>query len=43
LDLEKTENIFATKKDHIIKNSKSAITNSVIIDVNILNFIDNLI
>lgn len=42
LDLDKSKNVFITKKEHILKNSISAIINSVILDNNILNYIDNL-
>lgn len=42
-NLEKTKLVLETKKHHIYKNTINAITNSVILDTNVLNFVDNLI
>lgn len=42
-NLEQTKQVLKTKKTHIYKNTLSAITNSVILDTNILYFIDSLI
>lgn len=41
--LEKTKLVFETKKEHIYKNTLNSITNSIILDTNILNFIDSLL
>lgn len=43
LNLEETKNLFTTKKSNIISWSKTAITQSIIIDENIIDFIDKLL
>lgn len=42
-NLVQTKIVLNTTKDHIYKNTISAITNSVILNTNIINFVDNLL
>lgn len=42
-NLEQTKLVLNTKEKHIYKNTISAITNSIILDTNIINFIDILL
>ena len=42
-NLDQTKIVLSTTEEHIYKNTLSAITNSVILDTNILNFVDTLI
>ncbi|MDD2907572.1 MAG: efflux RND transporter periplasmic adaptor subunit [Candidatus Gracilibacteria bacterium] len=43
LNLENTKIIFDTKEKNIYDNSRNAIVSSVILDTNIINFIDNIL
>ena len=42
-ELEHTKNVMLTQQEHILSNSKDAIVVSVILDTNIINFLDELL
>lgn len=42
-NLEETKNVLDLQKEQIYKNAKNAITSSLILDTNIINFIDELL
>jgi hypothetical protein len=43
VNLEHTRTVLDTKEKHVYDNSKDAIVSAVILDINILNFVDSLL